>query len=234
MMFHGDIMEVIAEQLGMEVDELIDALRNGKTIEDLASEKGVSLEDIEEAILNSIKEKLDELVADGKMTQERADAILERISEHIGDMLAGEHRMGPRQGGPRHGGRGAMMRVGQEMLKVVAQTLGMEVDDLMAELRDGKTIADVAAEQGVSLDDIEAAILASIEAKLDQLVSDGKLTQEQADQILERVAEHIGDMLTKPLPHPGRGQPGRRGGCGGHGDVGGFAPNGIMVPSGAL
>lgn len=233
----GDAMQTVADALGMEVDELRDALRDGQTIADLAEERGVSLDDVLDAVLDEIKSRLDDLVADGTLTQERADEMLERAREHVTALLngeLGEHLRDHMRDRMAHR-LGAM----HDWLDVVADTLGMEVEDVLAGLMDGKTIADLAGERNVALEDVEAAILADVEARLQALVDDGTLTQEQADEMLERFAERIGEMLTSEHPLRGRGGcvgpggPGRPGGPapgpGGPGGRGGFESSGTEV-----
>ncbi|MBN1582613.1 MAG: hypothetical protein JXA89_18025 [Anaerolineae bacterium] len=91
---------------------------------------------------------------------------------------------------------------------IIAEELGMTLDDLYAVLDEGQSIADVAAEQGVSLEDLVAALVARRAEDLNQAVADGYLTQEQADLMLEEMTEHLGERLET------MGIGGYDGGCG--------------------
>ena len=51
-------------------------------------------------------------------------------------------------------------------LKSAAEALGMSQDDLVAALKDGRGLADVADEQGVALDDVTAALKADMPPEL--------------------------------------------------------------------
>jgi hypothetical protein len=86
--------------------------------------------------------------------------------------------------------------MGQEALNAAAQKLGMTAQDLMTELRSGKTLADVAKEKSVSAGDLKTAIVNAVDAQIDQAVTAGKLTQSQADNIKAQVAKID---LTKPF-----------------------------------
>ncbi len=66
----------IAEALGMSTDELAAALREGKTIAQLAEEKGVPLSTIIDQCLQFEKDWLSFLVQKGYITQEMADKWL--------------------------------------------------------------------------------------------------------------------------------------------------------------
>jgi hypothetical protein len=109
-----------AEQLGLALDELRDALQDGKTIAELAEEGGVEPQAIVDAYVKSIGAELEQAVADEQITQMRADAILERIEQQALAHLERSYpcRFGPfseareslphmeRRGMPRGGRRG--------------------------------------------------------------------------------------------------------------------------------
>jgi hypothetical protein len=86
-------------------------------------------------------------------------------------------------GGP-HGRRG----LGPGELEAAAKALGMAKDDLLAALKDGKTLEDLATTQGVDItvvqDAIKAAHQAQMLADIDQAVTDGKMTQDKADWLI--------------------------------------------------
>jgi polyhydroxyalkanoate synthesis regulator phasin len=70
--------EWLAEQLGMTVDELQAELEAGKTVAELAEEKGV---DLEAARIEAMKEHIQQAVEDGTLTQEQADWMLEGLEQ---------------------------------------------------------------------------------------------------------------------------------------------------------
>jgi hypothetical protein len=81
----------------------------------------------------------------------------------------------------------------------------MTFDELKAELQTGDSIADVAGEQGVSLDTVKAEITADAEAKLGVAVANGRITQERADAALARLSENLDEILNRskePAPTP--------------------------------
>jgi hypothetical protein len=121
--------------------------------------------------------------------------------------------------GPQ-GGRGMRGGPHDGPLEVVAEALGMTVDELRAALADGQTIADLAAAKGVPLDDIADAMMAAETGRLQQAVKDSRLTQEEADA-------KLAEMKASILAHLESGEfvgpfgPGSPGGCGGPGGMGG-------------
>jgi len=73
---HGDDIEsVIAGKLGISQGDLQDEIESGKTIIEIAEEKGVSTEDLTAAVASKIGAIADELAADGEITAARAEEI---------------------------------------------------------------------------------------------------------------------------------------------------------------
>jgi hypothetical protein len=91
---------------------------------------------------------------------------------------------------------------GRLTVEAAATVLDIEPEELLSELKEGSTLAQVAEEQGMPLDKFTAAMLAQVQQQLDALVAEGKLTQEQADAIYDRVGENIDDIVNAlPRPH---------------------------------
>lgn len=125
----------------------------------------------------------------------------------------------PRKGGPCDGP--------PRLLDVAAETLEMSIDDLIAELDEDTSIADVAAARGVAAETIVDAMVDEAAAHMQQAVEDGRLTQEEADERLAQLREDITTRINEPglperPPHPPHEGGPREGGpprgeCGGPG-----------------
>lgn len=132
-----------------------------------------------------------------------------------------------RNQGGRWLGRGLMSQAGVE---AAAEALGMTAEELTAQLWAGRTLADVAEEQGVDLVELQATVQAAVQAEratlmremIDQAVQNGTISQENADWLLEGLDN--GFIPGFGFGHGfGRGKPG---GVRGEGSPGGgfFAP----------
>jgi hypothetical protein len=108
-------LDQIAEELDLSVDELWESLAGGSTLAEIADEKGVATDTLIDTVLADLDEKLDALVADERLTRERADEIREGSAAMIESMINGEmpalggfkfhHGEGfHRRGMPGHGG----------------------------------------------------------------------------------------------------------------------------------
>lgn len=78
-------LQAAAEALNMTTDELINALRSGKTLEELATEAGVDIQDVQDAIqaaqATAMRERIQQALTDGTITQEHADWLLEGLDK---------------------------------------------------------------------------------------------------------------------------------------------------------
>lgn len=72
------------------------------------------------------------------------------------------------------------------MQAAVASKLGLTVDELDALYDEGKTFWQIAEDQGLELEDARQLLLDARNEALDEMVSDGVITQEQADWMKNR------------------------------------------------
>lgn len=196
----GAGLQEAAELLGMEPRELLEALRDGETLAALAEAEGVSVDDLVAAMLTRPTERLAEAVEDGVLAQEEADEHLARITERVTALVNGEVE-------PIGGPRDTMARV--------AELLGMEPRDVIGAIRGGTTLADLAAEAGVSVDALVDELLANHAERLDRAVENGRLTAEEAAERLAEIEQHVTDVINGDAePRRPRGGPGGRFGDG--------------------
>jgi hypothetical protein len=86
---------------------------------------------------------------------------------------------------------------GRIALETVAETLGMTTAELDTELQQGKTIAEIAVEQGSSAQAVIDALVAEVSSALDAAVANGRLTEEEAAEKLAEATERITTMVNE-------------------------------------
>jgi hypothetical protein len=159
----GAALDAAAEALGMTRADLVAALRDGKTIADVAAEKGVDVATVVDAMVAALEEEL----------PSEAD-----IRERVENLVENGRPAGPDRGFPGRGpgGPGAFghgHRVLGAGLDAAAEALGISRDDLITALRDGKTIAEVAQEQGVDVNAVIDAMAAEARERISDFVNNG-------------------------------------------------------------
>lgn len=170
----------------------------------VAANLGVTPERLTEAFNQARKDLIQELVQQGKITQEQADNRIARIGQLPKpakvDGAAGPGKPGAGQTGARVAGPQAKAIGG-----VVAQALGLTPKDLRDALNGGKTVVQLALEKGISADQLRTLVNDQLEQRLNAALQSGSLTAEQAAQIRARHTQVIENLIS--------GQ-GRRGGSG--------------------
>lgn len=156
--------------------------------------------------LAHIKSALSGLVSDGTLTQSQADKVAATLDQKL----------------PQHGlgGMRGKHRLMHLELATAAKALGMTEDALRTQLRSGKSLAEIAKAQNVSVDTLITALVDAAKAKLAAAVKNGRLTQAQADEISASLKERITNHVNHVRPdRPARGPwgPPRDGGQGAEG-----------------
>lgn len=173
-------------------------LSGDKLDEKLAQKLGVTVERLRTAREEARKELLQEAVAAGALTQAQADRI-----------LSGEWRgLSRGEMGALRGAKG-VPGIHVNIHEVAASVLNLSPEALRAELSQGKSLAQVATERGVSVSTLKNAILDAQKARISQAVANGRLTQEQADRILQGLESRIDTILN--ATHTGGGMRHRMG-----------------------
>ena len=80
---------------------------------------------------------------------------------------------------------------------VVTETLGMTGEELRSALSEGKSLADIAVEQGVPVEDLTAALVGAAEERIDQAVAAGNLDEERGEKIKAELAERIDEHVNR-------------------------------------
>jgi len=95
----------------------------------------------------------------------------------------------------------------EQKLQHGAEMLGISVDELKAKIESGMKFREIAEEAGITKEDMQAKMKEHAKIRmterLNQLVADGEITQEQADKRLEQMQQLIEDGK-----RPGKGHKG--------------------------
>ncbi len=85
-----EVFDAVADALGLSPQTLFSELHGGKTVEELAEARDVELDQIRETIQSMRQDqhraRIEQAVADGQLTRERADWMLEGMDQGFGPM----------------------------------------------------------------------------------------------------------------------------------------------------
>jgi hypothetical protein len=173
-------------------------------LDDLAKRLNVTRDKLDEALKGAASDRIDAAVAAGRLTKEQGEEAKKRIASGTGLALPGLRGRG---GGPGfgHGPGGGPGRPGFGFgpgmsLSAAAKFLGLSDDELRTQLRDGKSLADVAKAKGTSTGDLKTAMKTAITSELDQAVKDNRLTADQRTKILADIDQRLDDLISGTRP----------------------------------
>ena len=138
--------------------------------------------------VDHLREALQDLVDDGTISEEQRDAVVAALREQRPDRDGIRDRARP----------GA---------EAVAEILGLDSSTIRAALRDGQSLADIAAEQGVDSDELVDALVDAAEVRVEAALEAGRIDDEKAAAILADAEEHAEAVVNGDV-RPGR--PGHR------------------------
>lgn len=95
-------------------------------------------------------------------------------------------------GGP--GGRGGRGVSG--LIQATATVTGLSLEQVRTELQGGKSLAQIAQDNGHTADEVIASARSAYQARLAQAVSEGRITQAQADAALQRFDQEAPTVMS--------------------------------------
>ncbi|MDE3095416.1 MAG: hypothetical protein KGK07_05360 [Chloroflexota bacterium] len=171
-------------------------------VDKVAANLNVSPQQLTTAVKDAALQTVDQQVAAGKLTQAQGDKIKAAINNGKYPELA---RLFARREERRERGVQWLRR---QIVVSSAKAIGIEPKALVTDLKDGQSIADVAAAHNVALNTVKTQITGDVQAKLNTLVQDKKITQARADAVMKALTNnldkilnhHRGDKSTTPAP----------------------------------
>jgi ribosomal protein S20 len=195
----GFELDAAATAIGISPEQLKTELP-GKSLAQVAQAHGKNPTDVATALKNAAHQRIDQEVTNGRLTADQANTRKSQIDQRIDQFV---NQVLP-QGGP--GGRGAFgfggpggLRAG---LDTAATAIGVTPEQLRTELP-GKSLAQVAQAHGKNPTDVATALKNAAHQRIDQAVSSGRLTADQANTQKSQVDQRIDQLMNQVVPQRG-------------------------------
>ncbi len=157
----------------------------------LASRLGITVDELKSKVVQAEQDAIDQAVKDGKLTQDQGNALKQKLNPNA-PLAPFKPGLGRGRGNGLGLGRGAApglkgwfgLRLGGDLAlgEAIAKAVNLSVADLVAQLRSGKTLADIAKAQNVDEATVKQAIIDTATAQVDRALQDGLISQAQATQ----------------------------------------------------
>jgi uncharacterized protein YidB (DUF937 family) len=186
----------VAEAAGLSTQEVLDEVRGGKTLTDILTEHSVDPATVSDAVKAQLTDEINQAVTDSAITQQRADLLLGQLDTALEREMSSvplNVRLRERLGD----------RMDTALLGVLAEKAGVSVSDLLREALTPPSLADIATARGIDAETVISETEQQITDQVNQAVTDGSLTQAQADLILDGLHDRLVNRFNAPLGRMG-------------------------------
>jgi ribosome recycling factor len=208
----GVNFQAAATALGITPQQLRTQLQ-GKTLTQVAQANGKDPNAVATALKTDAHDRIDKAVTAGRLTADQGNTAKTNADKRIDQLMTqvvpagGPPAGAPGAGGPR-GAFGFGAGLIQQALNTAATTIGISPQELRTDLQQGQSLAQVAQAHNKTGADVAAALKKAANDRIDQAVTAGHLTADQANTMKTNIGQRIDQLVNQPLP---QGGPGRRG-----------------------
>lgn len=180
------------------VSRVLDDDASEEVIEDAADQLGVEPQALSDALMQALQNQVDEAVESGRLSEGQGERLKELIESGDLPFLGGFGLRGLGGFGPGHFGPFAIFDTAASYLDVTEA-------ELHERLRDGETLAEIARDEGKSVNGLVDALADAANERIDQAVDDGRLDEERADELREDFRSRFEELVNEELGRRGDG-----------------------------
>jgi septum formation topological specificity factor MinE len=190
-----ELGQIVSQETGLDGAALMEELRAGKTLAEIITANEGDVEAVVDTAITQLTERINQAVANERLTQERADELLANLETAITDVINGTVELG-QNGEGMHGGAGRE----RGLVNKVAESAGLEPQEVIQQVRDGATLGSILTEAGVDVATFVDEQAATAKERLDQQVANGRISQAVADARLNLMRVELLDALNRTRP----------------------------------
>jgi len=178
------LVQETAAATGLTPLEVLREVRQGSTLAGIIEAHGGDVEAVVNAAVNAATEQINMAVANGRLEQSQADALLADLSTVYSQAVNGEY-----------GGRATEVLMGVGVLRLAADETGLPVREIVNEMREGQSLADVLTAQGVDVAGFIDRVVSAAHDRAQRAVENGRLTQADADARISQFRELLVERI---------------------------------------
>lgn len=162
----------------------------------VAARLGITGDQLRTAFKAELTSRIDAAVAAGKLTPEQGAKLKERVANAKGLGIGARRAFTQKH-------KALVARIVRvNRLHLAAKYLGMTPKEIRTARQDGQSLAQIATSKGKSVDGLVAAIVAPAKARAAKAVSNGRLTQQRADELIARLTERAQALVQRVPAKP--------------------------------
>jgi uncharacterized protein (DUF433 family) len=169
------VFTTAATTIGISPADLLDAMKGGHSIADVAKDHGVEAPKVVDAIVTTIDARIDQAVTRGRLTSDQATKLKQVVATRVPKLVNATPREIRRH------------RVVKAAIAVSAQTIGITPEALRQAMVAGHSVAQVATAHGVDPKTVVAALVTAGTARIDKAVANHRLDKARAAKLKARL-----------------------------------------------
>ncbi len=183
------VIAIVAEEIGLDEASIISLLHEGNTVADIIMAQGGDVQQVIDVSIARLTEQINLAVAEGRITQQRADRLLTNLPSVVTDGINGDllpNRLDQRR----------LNRHGQGVLiQAVADATGLRPAAILQQMAQGATLAEIITSNGENVDVVVATAVADASQQINTALANGRIGQEQADELLAGLEAFFTDLV---------------------------------------
>jgi hypothetical protein len=188
----GQVLDAIVNATGLSREEIVSQLGDGQTFNEILAANDIDPQVVIDAVTTVITDDLNQAVANGLITQERADQVLANLPDNLDRLMNATAPGGVIQDRIHQ-------RLEDSLIGVLAEMAGQDLSDVLRDAVTPPSLADIATQYGLDADAIIATTEQRITDDVNQAVADGRLTEDQAAQILDGLHDRLVERFNAPF-----------------------------------
>jgi DNA-binding CsgD family transcriptional regulator len=194
----GKDVAAIASVLKLTEAELKTQVQSGKTLAQIATAQSVSVQSVINVLVAGMQAHIAEELASGEITQAQATTKLASVTAKATERV---NNLPPTRG---EGSRGGPKGPGKNVA-AIASVLKLTEAELKTQVQSGKTLAQIATAQSVSVQSVINVLVADMQEHIAEELASGEITQAQATTKLASVTAKATERVNSVQPARGEG-----------------------------
>jgi hypothetical protein len=198
----GELMRVTTDTTGLTVEEITEQIGEGATLGEVISNNGGDVETVISSVLATVSSRLQEQVDADKITQALSEQLQATVEQYLRDLMNNDAPI-PRIDRPNNR-RGEQIEMGvfAEFVRVITETTGLTVREILEQVDEDTTLADIIEANGADVNNVVDSVLASLSTRLQEQLDAGNITAEQMSSVMDRAEQRLTDWINGDISLP--------------------------------
>lgn len=178
------LIQATADATSLRPLEILRQLHGGNTLATIIGQNGGDVKSVISAAVTQATADINAAVLHGRMGQEQADRLLADLEQTYTAAVNGEFQS-----------RAQQAVVSLAVLRLAAEKTDLTVREITQEIRSGKSLAEVLTANNVDVDTFIGTVVEIAKTRLDQAITNGRLTQADADARLAEFEHRLTERI---------------------------------------